>query len=88
MLGLIHRLDVPCSGLLLVALTFESAHVLKQQLHTHELVRDYDVLCFEWMPFNLCEIDAALFCSACKDIRGAGAGQPSQTYLSILSHPS
>ena len=73
LIGLIHRLDVPCSGLLLVAQTYESAYFLKRQLHTCALVRDYAVHCFDWMPFNLCAIDALLFHSARKGIT-TGAG--------------
>ena len=85
MVGLVHRLDVPTSGLSLTAQTIGSAYFSKQHLHTHDLLRDYVVHCFERTPVDLCEIHAPLFHSACKGIRAAG--QPSQTYLSILSHP-
>ena len=50
-------------------------------------MRDYAVHCTECIAFNLCEIDVALFFRACKRIRGAGAGLPSQTYLSVLGQP-
>ena len=75
-MGLIHRLDAPCSGLLLVAQTYESAYFLKLQLHTCSLVRDYAVHCFDQIPFNLCEIAALLFHSARKGIT-TGTGRPS-----------
>ena len=72
MIALIHRLDGPCSGLLLVSKTYESAYVLTWQVHTCTLVRDYAVHCFDRMLFNLCEIDVPLFRSSCK---GTTAGE-------------
>ncbi|CAE8609483.1 unnamed protein product, partial [Polarella glacialis] len=47
--GLQHRLDVPSSGLLLVAKTYEAFFDLQLQLNLGVLVRDYVVLCHGWL---------------------------------------
>merc|ERR1719198_1949977 len=48
--GFIHRLDVPCSGLILVAKTYEAYYDLVVQLNAGKIIRDYIVLCHEWVP--------------------------------------
>ncbi|CAE7561882.1 rluD, partial [Symbiodinium sp. CCMP2456] len=47
--GFLHRLDVPCSGLVLLATTYEAFYDLQLQLHTGELERDYALLCHGWL---------------------------------------
>ncbi|CAE7568365.1 unnamed protein product, partial [Symbiodinium pilosum] len=48
--GFLHRLDVPCSGMILVATRYEAFYDLQLQLHTGDLERDYAVLCRGWFP--------------------------------------
>ncbi|CAL1173140.1 unnamed protein product [Cladocopium goreaui] len=48
--GFLHRLDVPSSGLILTAQSFEAFYDLKFQLSTGRLERDYLVLCHGRMP--------------------------------------
>ncbi|CAE8637714.1 unnamed protein product, partial [Polarella glacialis] len=43
--GFIHRLDVPSSGLVMSAKTFTGLALLRFQLDTHELCREYIVVC-------------------------------------------
>ncbi|CAJ1438861.1 unnamed protein product, partial [Effrenium voratum] len=43
--GFLHRLDVPCSGLLLLATSYEAFYDLQLQLHVGDLARDYVLLC-------------------------------------------
>ncbi|CAJ1345550.1 unnamed protein product [Effrenium voratum] len=48
--GFLHRLDVPSSGLLLVATSVQAFYDLQFQLATGQLTRDYIVLCHGWLP--------------------------------------
>eukprot|EP00929_Paragymnodinium_shiwhaense_P100476 TRINITY_DN62816_c0_g1_i1.p1 TRINITY_DN62816_c0_g1~~TRINITY_DN62816_c0_g1_i1.p1 ORF type:complete len:1056 (-),score=222.46 TRINITY_DN62816_c0_g1_i1:153-3320(-) len=50
--GFLHRLDVPCSGLLLVAKTYEAFYDLTAQLSCGQIVRDYLVLCHGYLPLK------------------------------------
>merc|ERR1712110_403722 len=43
--GLLHRLDVPCSGLVLMAKSYRAYYDLKLQLNAGGMARDYVVLC-------------------------------------------
>ena len=46
--GFLHRLDVPSSGLILVAASYRAYYDLQFQLATAGLLRDYVVLCHGW----------------------------------------
>lgn len=59
-LGFLHRLDVPSSGLILVANTYEAFYDLQVQLHAGDMQRDYTVLCHGWLPITLIEVTARL----------------------------
>merc|ERR1740129_275685 len=49
--GFVHRLDVPSSGLIMAAKTFAGQALLRFQLDTHELCREYVVLVINpWEP--------------------------------------
>merc|ERR1712007_71743 len=50
--GFLHRLDVPSSGLILVAKTYEAYYDLMLQLHVGKLLREYAAFCCGWMPPN------------------------------------
>jgi len=54
--GFLHRLDVPSSGLLLVAKTYTAYYDLQLQLNTGSLRRDYLVLLHGWMPLGLRDV--------------------------------
>jgi 23S rRNA-/tRNA-specific pseudouridylate synthase len=45
-IGFIHRLDAPCSGILLVSQTHDACYFLQWQLHVDALIRDYAVHCY------------------------------------------
>ena len=47
--GFLHRLDIPGSGLILVAKTYEAYYRLLVQLNANQIVRDYVVLCHGWV---------------------------------------
>ncbi|CAE8594767.1 unnamed protein product [Polarella glacialis] len=47
--GFLHRLDVPSSGLILAAKTYEAYYDLQGQLNSGEMMRDYVVLLRGWM---------------------------------------
>eukprot|EP00438_Fugacium_kawagutii_P002713 Skav222415 [mRNA] locus=scaffold2890:18891:23754:+ [translate_table: standard] len=59
-LGFLHRLDVPSSGLILVAKSYEAFYDLQVQLHAGDLQRDYTVLCHGRLPSTLIEVTARL----------------------------
>ena len=46
--GFLHRLDVPSSGLILVASTYEAYYDLQFQLSLGMIIRDYTSLCHGW----------------------------------------
>ena len=58
--GFLHRLDVPSSGLILVAKSYEAFYDLQVQLHAGVMHRDYAVLCHGRLPSTLTEITARL----------------------------
>ena len=81
----VHRLDAPCSGLLLVGMTHGMGHFLCFQLHDGALKRDYEVHSRGSMWCMHCEVHAPLsHCSA--DGMATRTGKPAQTHVSFLSH--
>ena len=46
--GFLHRLDIPTSGLILVATTYQAYYDLQLQLVSGAMTRDYAVLCHGW----------------------------------------
>eukprot|EP00933_Yihiella_yeosuensis_P017958 TRINITY_DN14932_c0_g1_i1.p1 TRINITY_DN14932_c0_g1~~TRINITY_DN14932_c0_g1_i1.p1 ORF type:complete len:610 (-),score=81.99 TRINITY_DN14932_c0_g1_i1:68-1897(-) len=58
--GIIHRLDVPSSGLILAGKNFVGYYTLRLQQDTYELGRHYLVLCHGRMPFALEVINAKI----------------------------
>ncbi|CAJ1336037.1 unnamed protein product [Effrenium voratum] len=89
--GFLHRLDLPSSGLLLTAKSYEAFYDLMLQLHTGVLVRDYVVLCHGWLSPSCREIDTRI---AWSNAAGSGppsraqndTGKPAVTKLRVLAH--
>ncbi|CAJ1385937.1 unnamed protein product, partial [Effrenium voratum] len=85
--GMIHRLDVPNSGLLLAAKTYAAYYDLMYQLNVGMVLREYVVLCHGWIPWARREIAAPL----CWDDKAAPShiarhGKPSSSSVKVLSH--
>ena len=79
--GFLHRLDVPSSGLILVAKTYEAFYDLQVQLHAGEVTRDYTVLCHGWLPQSVSEIRARTWCEDDRPTLSGGRGKPSCTQV-------
>ena len=77
--GFLHRLDVPSSGLILVAKTYEAFYDLQVQLHAGELGRNYTVLCHGWLPRSISEIEASTWCEEDRPTLCGGRGKPAST---------
>jgi 23S rRNA-/tRNA-specific pseudouridylate synthase len=85
--GFIHRLDIPSSGLLLAAETFEAYYLLQWQLITGALAREYVVLCHAWALPKLHWVDAQILPRSGTDSRTGDVtarGKPSQTWVTVL----
>ncbi|CAK0789521.1 unnamed protein product, partial [Prorocentrum cordatum] len=83
--GLLHRLDAPSSGLVLVALSYEALLLLRWQRDTIAIERDYAILCHGHVPPELASIQAPL-------IKRGGtsevheSGQVAHTRVKVLGH--
>ncbi|CAE8733389.1 unnamed protein product, partial [Polarella glacialis] len=58
--GLLHRLDVPSSGLVLAAKTYEAYFDLQLQLQTGSVIREYVVLCHGWLEPSRGQVEAPI----------------------------
>ena len=82
--GFLHRLDVPSSGLLLAAKSYEAFYNFKFQLAAGMIEREYTALCHGIVPESLREIRAGMFWdSDTGPTRSGGAGKPSGTFLAV-----
>ena len=86
--GFLHRLDVPSSGLVLVAKTYKAYYDLQLQLNVGTLSRDYIVLYHGWLSPELREISARIYW-----IKDSGLpskiqreGKPARTCVKVLAH--
>ncbi|OLQ04809.1 Dual specificity protein phosphatase 1B [Symbiodinium microadriaticum] len=79
--GFVHRLDVPSSGLLLVATSFLGYAYLEWQMYTYQIVRDYVVAGHSLVAPTLClrERILNLTTAVCSE-----RGRPAETYLRLL----
>ncbi|CAK9067479.1 unnamed protein product [Durusdinium trenchii] len=82
--GFLHRVDVPCSGLILFAKSFRAFYDLQVQLRAGEIRRDYLVLCHGWMPSDR-SVEANI------DTRGdptrtGRLGKPSRSFIKLAAH--
>ena len=89
--GFLHRLDVPCSGLLLVATTHKAYFDLHFQLATAALIRDYVVVTRGWMSPQRREIQAPVHWWDSAALSEAPSivlpsGRASQSFLKVLAH--
>eukprot|EP00929_Paragymnodinium_shiwhaense_P056952 TRINITY_DN28503_c0_g1_i2.p1 TRINITY_DN28503_c0_g1~~TRINITY_DN28503_c0_g1_i2.p1 ORF type:complete len:1022 (+),score=192.07 TRINITY_DN28503_c0_g1_i2:209-3274(+) len=82
--GIMHRLDIPSSGLVLRAKTYEAYYDLALQLHTGLLDRDYVVLCHGWAPPSLRHISRRVRSHAEADCQWLAA----ETMVKVLAHAS
>eukprot|EP00438_Fugacium_kawagutii_P003147 Skav218927 [mRNA] locus=scaffold678:20192:24466:+ [translate_table: standard] len=80
--GFLHRLDVPSSGLILVATTYGAYYDLQFQLRSGMIARNYVTLNHGW--FKRRKIDARLYWKGNSATRSGGQGKPSRTRLSKL----
>ncbi|CAE8658037.1 unnamed protein product, partial [Polarella glacialis] len=86
--GFVHRLDVPSSGLILVALTCEAYYDLRFQLSSGGVARDYVVLCHGWAAPELRKISAPIDSREGQSSRILLHGKPSTTLVRVLGHAS
>ncbi|CAE8738096.1 unnamed protein product, partial [Polarella glacialis] len=86
--GFLHRLDVPSSGLVLAAKTYEAFYDLALQLNTGRLVRDYLILCHGWVPQDCSEISARVHWRRhdSSPSQVLPCGKPSRTALQVVAH--
>ncbi|OLP95059.1 putative RNA pseudouridine synthase [Symbiodinium microadriaticum] len=89
--GFLHRLDVPSSGLLLVATSHKAYFDLHFQLATAVLVRDYAVMSHGWMAPRRREIQAPVHwwdSPALADAPSAvlPSGRASRSFCKVLSY--
>ncbi|CAE7197379.1 unnamed protein product [Symbiodinium necroappetens] len=86
--GFVHRLDAPCSGLILLAKTYEAYYDLLLQMNSGQVVRDYIVLCHGWVPSTQETIAAPLYWEAYRGVLSEVRhyGKPSVTQVKVLAH--
>ena len=88
--GFLHRLDVPSSGMILVASTYSAYYDLQFQLSSGILIRDYAVLSHGWWSADRGVIRASVTWAetgAQKDSPSRiTPGKNSETNLKVLSH--
>ena len=84
--GFLHRLDVPSSGLILVAKTYEAFYDLQVQLHAGGVRRDYTVLCHGWLPRSLRCLCASTVCPVDAPTVAGGQGRRSMTHVLFAEH--
>ena len=82
--GFLHRLDVPSSGLILVAETYQAWYDLQVQLYAGEVCREYRVLCHGWIPESLSAVHAQQREGVKQPTTSGGRGKSSITRLKVL----
>ncbi|CAE8626271.1 unnamed protein product [Polarella glacialis] len=84
--GFLHRLDLPSSGLVLAAKTYEAYYDLKVQLNAGEIARDYVILCHGWVKPCLTDIKAKVYWRGLSPTSVGDQGKPSLTRLKVTAH--
>ncbi|CAE8596920.1 unnamed protein product [Polarella glacialis] len=84
--GFLHRLDLPSSGLVLAAKTYEAYYDLKVQLNAGEIARDYVILCHGWVRPSLTNIKAKVYWRGLLPTSVGDQGKPSLTRLKVTAH--
>mmetsp|Transcript_65553 Transcript_65553/g.207166 ORF Transcript_65553/g.207166 Transcript_65553/m.207166 type:complete len:322 (+) Transcript_65553:27-992(+) len=85
--GFLHRLDVPSSGLILAATSFEGLYSLRGQLNTYCLAREYITVCHSLAPPAL-KVDARVDATSTQVLRSAisDSGRPASSFLRTPAH--
>ena len=85
--GFLHRLDIPGSGLILAARSFEAYYELLYQLNGNMIVRDYVVLCHGWLSQKKTTITAPIHWTpgnpAPSQVRSGG--KPSVSCMTVVA---
>ncbi|CAE7592221.1 EMB2654 [Symbiodinium sp. CCMP2456] len=84
--GFLHRLDVPSSGLILAAKSFECYYDLQVQLVTGQILRDYVVLSHGWMEPAVTDISAQVMIEDGGRTMSGGRGKPGLTHVKVAAH--
>ena len=84
--GFLHRLDVPSSGLLLAATSYQAWYELQLQLVSGSITREYLVLCHGWIPAARRSISACLRYVDDASVSSGHLGKPSSTCLKVVAH--
>eukprot|EP00434_Breviolum_minutum_P039748 symbB.v1.2.035312.t1/scaffold4706.1/size36105/1 len=86
--GFLHRLDVPCSGLVVVAKTYEAYYDLLLQMNSGVMIRDYVVLCHGHISPEQDLISAPLYWAEGTHLPTLvrSYGRPAQTRVKVLAH--
>lgn len=84
--GIIHRLDTPSSGLILVGKSFLGYYTLRLQQDTYELGREYLVLCHGRLPWGPRVISAKIKTSKAAPVTSmiSSSGKPAWTRVEPL----
>ena len=82
-LGFFHRLDVPSSGLILVAKNYKAFYDLQVQLHSGEISREYFVLSHGNLPASLKEVCSSTRMQNDLPTLSGGRGKLSKTTLML-----
>jgi len=77
--GMVQRLDIPSSGLVLVGKTWEGFYSLKWQLQTGNITRDYVLLVHNWV-----DLDGRVNRQSFAEKAAEGAAAPAK--LTVLAH--
>jgi len=81
--GFLHRLDVPSSGLILVAKNYKAFYDLQVQLHSGEISREYSVLSHGNLPASIKEVRARTRIQHDLPTLSGGRGKLSKTTLML-----
>ncbi|CAE7943022.1 unnamed protein product [Symbiodinium necroappetens] len=84
--GFLHRVDVPCSGLILFAKSFRAYYDLQVQLRAGEIRRDYCVLCHGWFAQTQRRVNALVTWQGDGPTRSGSVGKPARTEFKALAH--
>ncbi|CAK9052322.1 Uncharacterized RNA pseudouridine synthase Caur_0901 (RNA pseudouridylate synthase) (RNA-uridine isomerase) [Durusdinium trenchii] len=86
--GMMHRLDVPNSGLVLAARSYAAYYDLILQMNLGKVRRHYIALCHGWLPRSYCEITAPLLWDQANAApsRICQYGKPARSFLEVLSY--
>ncbi|CAJ1327877.1 unnamed protein product [Effrenium voratum] len=79
--GFLHRLDVPSSGLILAARTYEAYYDLRVQLASGEVLREYNALCHGWFHGVPREVTARVYWRGGAPSKSSGQGKPSRSQV-------